>query len=828
VEERHTLTPQGYFKGHAEQEGRIFQMGTGVQINADQVNLASFLEEASLQGLSTYRPVPVATVDPLSLGVHRSEANHSGTLPEYVTRNIDTELRSQVSHVRTHGGFILLVGDSTAGKTRSAFEAIRAVCPDGKLWVPVDGRDLVRNLRSAVEAQDGCFTWLDDLERYLGPDGLTPTVLAVIRQFKLRVVATMRAEQYRRLSPESKPELDGIDDHGHAALGSRVLEQVDTLILPRVWSGPEVERARNASDTRVAGAVAHSKVFGIAEYLAAGPRLYREWKLSGGPGNNPRGAALVAAATDIARAGLSDAIPLSILLTLHETYLEHAGGDLLRPESLEAAIEWATRRRFGVTSLLLPIKAGSYYRVFDYLPDALARSGDALPIPPETWKSALQHAVQADLSFHVGMAAIQYKEWEIAKQAWHADLEKHPIFARINLGRVHKKLDDKEGAKRWWREATNLGSVDAAIFLGSEYESEGRINEAIALYRIGADKNDNHAIRHLAYALPDERQSINWWLKIAQSDETGHAAYNLGCTYAAIRDQNNANKWWKIAAERGFSQAMNNYALSLIMEGRKEEGLQWMQQAADQENPKAMINLADHLSGQGKTEEAIALLKRAVDLGDPAAYNLLGHISISAGNEDRAVEYWRRGHEAGEPRNSFNLGRYLQRKGDLVQAKEVYRIASAAGEERAAFNYAFMLAEDGDTDEAEVHFRYALNIVTAENICDFGNALARQKKYEQALGWLNVALVRDHMHAGCLAGRICLYKGRHEDGIRLLQLALSDGHKHAGEFLASFLARAGMGTAAARVLRATNEKSAGRASKRTRSSTHKLRKRRRR
>lgn len=826
MEDGHTLKPQGYFRGYAEQEGRVFQMGTGVQINAENLNVTDFLDRVTLQGITSYAPTPISSVDPLTLGIHRSEANQSGNLPEYVTRSIDTELRERISHVHTHGGFVLLIGDSTAGKSRSAFEALRVTSPEGRIWAPIDGRDLIRNLKAVIEAQDGCFVWLDDLERYVGPEGLNPAALAIIRQFKIRVIATMRAEQYRRLSPEEGVGDEVNHDHGHSALGSRVLEQLDTLVLPRIWSEAEIARARKVTDSRIAHAVVHSNLFGVAEYLAAGPRLLREWNVSGGPGGKPRGAALVAAAVDFARCGITGPVPLSTLLALHEIYLDRAGGDLLRPESPQEALEWAARRRYGATSLLLPVRLGSHYRVFDYLPDALARSNDAPPIPAETWESVLQHAGPAGLSFHVGMAALQYKEWDVAKRAWQADLGKNPIPARINLGRVYMKLNEREKAKSLWREATDLGSIDASIYLGSEYEREGRIGKAVDLYRIGAEKGDSHAIRHLAYALPDDRQAIQWWLRIAESDDTGQAAYNLAYSYGNIGDHESSKKWLKISAERGAERAMNNYGLTLRDDGQEEEGLDWIKKAADSGNPKGMINWARHLASVGEESEAVRLLERAIDLDEPLGYNLLGVFRMEAGDPTKAEEYWRKGHEAGDSKSSFNLGCRLQKSGKIAEAQEVYRTASAAGERKAAFNYAFILADSGDPEEAEVQFRYALEIADPADICEFGNLLTKRRLYGQAIKWLDLALLKDHHHAGCIAGQICFRWGRFGDGERLLRIALSDGHKHAGEVLTTFLVRTGNGAAAARVMRATAAANGRRPRSSGRGGTRKRRKRR--
>ncbi|WP_329573833.1 tetratricopeptide repeat protein [Streptomyces sp. NBC_01361] len=627
-----------------------------------------------------------------------------------------------------------------------------------------------------------------------------------MKQFNLRGIATIRAEQYRRLSPAEGDDRFLDDISRHNALGSRVLHQLQTVVMSRIWNEAERDRARKTGDSRVADAVAHSSLFGIAEYLAAGPRLYSEWTLAGGPSGNPRGAALVAAAVDLARAGITSEIPLDILMELQEVYLGALGGDLLRPESPREALEWATLRRYGVTSLLLPIKAGTHYRVFDYLPDALARSSDAPKIPDETWRAALKHAQQASLSFHVGMAAVQHKKWAVAEKAWADDIDRHPIQARINLGRVYVKLKKSQEAKAIWQEAVDLGSIEASIFLGSEYEKEGRIQRAISLFRIGAEKDDAHATYHLAYALPDDEESTQWWLKIAQSDSTdrrGGAAYNLGNAYKRLGNKESSSYWWRKAAERGNHSSMNNLGIEMRDSGNQAEAAKWFEMAAEKGNVKAVTNLADLAKRRGDTDTAIELFERSIDLGEITAYNTLAFVYLDLNEEEKAEKYWREGYERKNCCCAHNIGIRAQRMGDTAGAKAALLMAAEGGHAAASLQLANLFAEDGDVDEAELHFGTALKVASAADICDFGRRLARRKEYGRALKWLNLALLRGHDHAGCTAGQLLIGFGFFEDGERLLRVALADGHTHAGEFLTYWLVQTGRGAAAARVLRGT-------------------------
>ena len=67
--------------------------------------------------------------DPITLGVHPSSrltgfASPAGEpvrerVPAYIPRDIDNELRNQLAN----SSFVIVVGDSSAGKSRAAFEA---------------------------------------------------------------------------------------------------------------------------------------------------------------------------------------------------------------------------------------------------------------------------------------------------------------------------------------------------------------------------------------------------------------------------------------------------------------------------------------------------------------------------------------------------------------------------------------------------------------------------------------------------------------------------------------------------------------------------------
>jgi hypothetical protein len=126
--------------------------------------------------------------DPVTLGVHPAAAlvdpetatNESAArgglglpsrVPVYVPRDLDARLDAALAKALSQGRLVLLRGDSTAGKSRAAFEAMRRLPGDLRLLVPLHRGSLRVLLDGRLELRD-LVVWLNDLERYLGADGL--------------------------------------------------------------------------------------------------------------------------------------------------------------------------------------------------------------------------------------------------------------------------------------------------------------------------------------------------------------------------------------------------------------------------------------------------------------------------------------------------------------------------------------------------------------------------------------------------------------------------------------------------------------------------------
>ncbi|MFJ3670351.1 tetratricopeptide repeat protein [Streptomyces sp. NPDC090106] len=424
--------------------------------------------------------------DLVEIGVHPAApapgSAHSGSggtrLPPFVRRDRSAEIEQAL---RMHR-FVLVVGESTAGKSRAAFEAVRAVLADATLLVPDHTEPgSVTTAVTASRRLDRCVVWLDDVERYLGTGGLTPRLLRELTgRDGVFVVATIRAHVRARFMDV---RTEGMPESGDGALGPgagrHILTRAHEIRLDRRWTQGELARARERGeqDERVARAVDSAERYGVAEFLAAGPQLFAAWQDAWAPeGEHVRGAALVAAAVEARRAGWHRPLPVTLLRELHEDHLTARGGPVLHPESWDAALRWATTPFFATSGLLLPHPtAVDHHDVFDYLADAIDTASGRTPILDSTW-SRLISAADPALCEDLGWAALSRAEPAIAQDAF--------------------------------RRARELGVRTAAVGLAHVLGEALRFDEACRVLRTALESAPPDADGDVLFVL---RSSLAWW-----------------------------------------------------------------------------------------------------------------------------------------------------------------------------------------------------------------------------------------------------------------------------------------------------------------------------
>ncbi|MFJ3582939.1 hypothetical protein ACIPPS_12030 [Streptomyces sp. NPDC090127] len=216
----------------------------------------------SLRDLPTVREA-----DPLLLGVHRPIRVHGhdeSTLPPYVRRDVDHGaggLRTRLRTAVRNGGFLLLVGGSSVGKTRTLYEALAETVPAWHLLQPSSPSEVAAAV--VGDSSRRLVVWLDELHRYLeGQEAVgAPTVRALLKAGVL-VVATIGPRAYAGFT--APPAGDGSEDrHRGKREVLRLAEvfHVGSEFSPREWHRAEMTARKSAAagDRRLRVAVEYAR-----------------------------------------------------------------------------------------------------------------------------------------------------------------------------------------------------------------------------------------------------------------------------------------------------------------------------------------------------------------------------------------------------------------------------------------------------------------------------------------------------------------------------------------------------------------------------------------
>jgi tetratricopeptide (TPR) repeat protein len=370
---------------------------------------------------------------------------------EYVRRDKDVELDTALTRARSDGPRIVLVaGDSAAGKSRSASEALRrdGVLLGWRLVVPLSDGGLSRLADADLGWQD-TVVWLDDLDKYLARLDLGTLRRIVAEDPGVVVVATMRTSQLQaRQSQLTDPAWDFLTDDA----------EVTRVDLDAPLSDDELQTASaQISDPALLDAL--QKGTGLGEWLVAGPELMTT--LRDARGLNRAFADTVISwyrtgldqplARNDARRLWADGLSPALRQRLLSRGLDEQGG------LFEQASVWACQpvvSRVLYEQALISKAAGGYV-AHDYVVDQVMREPAHPAVPDQIWEHALQTAAcssEADqrsgLFWAVGAAAYQERAWAHSLTAMQALAEGEPDDAGAwgNIGMLLRELGRLEEA----------------------------------------------------------------------------------------------------------------------------------------------------------------------------------------------------------------------------------------------------------------------------------------------------------------------------------------------------------------------------------------------
>ncbi|OZV71923.1 hypothetical protein CA850_32820, partial [Micromonospora echinospora] len=361
-------------------------------------------------------------VDPLDLGVKPAIDTidgHDRDLPSYVSRTGDDDLRWAIAE----GGIVLLHGKAAAGKSRSAFEAIRELRLYHQLLIPAHPGAL-RELIDSGYPISNAVVWLDDLERFLTPGGVDQALLQRLcptGRADVVVVATIRDEELSRLDHAATRGRDGTElttagvDEAAAKLVAQIRGRRRIPVGQHLTDSERAD-AEATGDDRITAALTAG--VGFAEYLAAGPAMMRRWSVGDGPLFEV-GQALISAGVECRRAGYTAPVPRDILAKLYRPYLSPAWRHRADLPAVTQGLEWACERVLSASSCLLP-NDNDTYTVSDYLLDRTATGQGPLAttqVPDQVWTTLLAIATPRQAAA-IGTRAYDTQRADIADHAW--------------------------------------------------------------------------------------------------------------------------------------------------------------------------------------------------------------------------------------------------------------------------------------------------------------------------------------------------------------------------------------------------------------------------
>ncbi|MEV1114967.1 hypothetical protein AB0I91_07850 [Actinosynnema sp. NPDC049800] len=520
---------------------------------------------------------PTSSAQPDRVGLQGAESRTQDELPAYVSRDLDDDLRAKLTGARERGGFVLLIGDSSVGKTRALFEALRDVVPEWWLLHPADA---VAVSEFAAAPTDRTVVWLDELQDYLNhPHGLPAATIRSLVSAGTVVAATLWPDEYES---RTEPRIPGQSDR--YANDRQLLKLAEIIAVPDEFSPNERQRAEDLADTDLRIRIAlNTPDAGFTQVMAAGPQLIHHWEHA--PAKQCYGKAVITAALDARRVGAQAPLTWHYLAAAVPGYLTPAQQAKAPADWEDKALSYATMELHGAASALAPVSSGmgqvSGYDVADYLYQHSHRIRRTVHLPDVAWEALVNHHHANDTLRLAGSAERRGYYMHAETLYWRA----------IN---------------------TAAGSgASAVIRLADLLTKLDRVGEAIGVLQLYAGAEPSVA-NHLARLM-------------AELDRVDDA------TIAVLRDHADADH-----SQAGTNEHVGRQLVDLLlMGGRGNEAFDWLHDRADTES-WAADRLAELYLELGCVDEAIAVLRPHAST-DPWVAFALAPLLSESGSVDEAI-----------------------------------------------------------------------------------------------------------------------------------------------------------------------------------------------
>ncbi|MFE4337071.1 hypothetical protein ACFRQM_49490 [Streptomyces sp. NPDC056831] len=657
-------------------------------------------------------------------------------------------------------------GESCTGKTRTAFEAVRACLSDWQLVFPKDTASLLA-LLEANALRPHSILWLNDAQDFFLGESGARAAAALRRRLEepgpTVVLATLWPEHHRTLTAEPPPSIPGYpapDPHAQARALLGPLRPVD---VPRKFTLPELDQLRNSSHPSLIVATASSPRGNITQTLAAGPQLVDFYEQAPGP-HGVYGQAVITAAMDARRLGHTSPLPTHLLMAAAPAYLTDEQRAEATDTWFDEAIAFTRTKIKGVAAALERVAAPDgmgalrgVYRLADYLDHhsrraRRARRARRYQFPPGKFWSAVQaQAATAEDLRALAEAAQSAARYRIAATAYRQAADAGDAEALLGEARMREyMIGDVEGTVQLGLRAAAAGHPEESQYMAARRLRDGDHRSAERLFEQAAAAGDSISVLYLARMreqsgdsqnaerlyqqaidakgvldfMSGERARIDFrGARLAErAAKAGHprawVALGFRCKYED-KDPGGAKKFYQIAAHLGSTDALLSLAIMTKDAGDPEGAERLARQAIDAGDTQALVFAAKLREEAGDREEAERLALQAADGQSNAALYEVLRRRAQAGNwegvERLAQEVTKRGNGSG----LSWLASLYKEAGQLQEAERFYRQAADLGHSDALGGMFLLYAESGDHEGMEQLARQAVGTKNVHTIDEF-------------------------------------------------------------------------------------------------------------
>lgn len=322
----------------------------------------------------------------------------------------------------------------------------------------------------------------------------------------------------------------------------------------------------------------------------------------------------------------------------------------------------------------------------------------------------------------------------------------------------------------WFTKAAEKNHASACNSLGWHYK-KGRgvnkdYNKALQLLEHATDLGNKYAPNHLGL-MYDDGEGVTtdyvramYYFRIGAQRGNTASAGNIGWLFdnghGVAKNEDSAVKYYTIAAQAGEDFAQNNLGNILRNRGQLPDAITWLQKAHEQGNkhaPNALGKLYEKGIGVPKDyTKAMALYRTGMARGNNKSIAHVGWLFDkgygTTANADSAIYYYTIAAKGDVDFAQNNLAILLRKQGRIADAL-MWTEKAATKQSVTAWANLGWYYENGwgvpkDQNRARDLYQKA---AMAGDDCgqnNYGHLLAKDKRYDEALGWFRLSAAQEY------------------------------------------------------------------------------------